>query len=348
MEYKGNYNLFNNSKIKTYPLKQRKSKVSITDFLDCKKLRNSKINFPSEDIEKIALSVVKAYKSGNPVIVMAGAHLVKNGLSPIIIDLMERGIITLFATNVASAIHGFELALTGESSENVRDGLKKGEFGMAFETGVYLNQALIKGNNMKLGFGESMGRLFIDSSFRKNVIYSSLKNNKKNRNYHMPYDGFKYVENCIFAQALKLNIPVTVHASMGTDIIDQHSNFDGAAKGATSARDFLIFVKEVTKLTKGGVVLNISSAVMGPEVLLKAVSMAANTGKAPRGIVTGDFDLRPCAADDKHEGRYHYYFRDQKSVVKRIPEVYSGKGYYVEGDQKITLPSLYQYILKLL
>ncbi|MBU0951824.1 MAG: hypothetical protein KKH91_03220 [Elusimicrobia bacterium] len=347
MEYKGKFKIFNNSQIKTYPLKQRKSKVSVGLFVDCKKLENSEIIQPLKEIENIANAVVAARKNKKPIIVITGAHLVKNGLSPIIVDLMKRNIITLFATNVASAIHSFELSLIGESSENVRDGLKKGEFGMAFETGMYINQALIKGNSMKLGFGETMGRLFTDSVFRKSVINAGVKGNKY-RGYYMPLNGFKYEENCIFAQAIKLNIPVTVHASIGTDIVDQHCNFDGAAKGATSARDFLIFVNEVTKLTQGGVILNISSAVMGPEVLLKAVSMAANVGKAPKNIVTGDFDLRPYGNEDKNEGRYHYYFRDQKSIVKRIPEVYSGKGYYIEGDQKETIPSLYQYILKLL
>ncbi len=147
------------------------------------------------------------------------------------------------------------------------------------------------------------------------------------------------------ATAFSENVPFTVHAGIGMDIIDQHCNFDGEAKGGTSGRDFLIFTDIITNLTKGGVVLNVGTAVMGPEVLLKAVSMAANVGKAPDSIVAADFDIRPFVFDDqaRDESKYYYYMRDQKSVATRIPKVFGGKGFYFEGDHAKTLATVYQY-----
>ncbi|OGS22651.1 MAG: hypothetical protein A2252_03470 [Elusimicrobia bacterium RIFOXYA2_FULL_39_19] len=345
MKYKGIFKTFDNSKIRTYPLNKRKSKVSLEFAVDCKHLAKQKITHPNKDIEKIALGVIKARKQNKPVIIMSGAHLVKNGLSPIIVDLMEKRLITLFATNVASSIHSFELSLIGQSSENVAKGLPKGEFGMAFETGMYLNQTLIEGLKAGIGFGESMGRLYGDKKFRKKVIDNALKNEKNTDNYYKPYGAFRFADSCIFAKAFELKIPVTVHASLGTDIIDQHRNFNGRAKGETSGKDFLIFANEITKLTHGGVIINIGSAVMGPEVLLKAVSMAANTGKVPNKIITADFDLRPFGNNAADEKKYPYYFRDQKSIVNRIPESYHGTGYYIQGNQKETVPSFYKYII---
>ncbi len=135
---------------------------------------------------------------------------------------------------------------------------------------------------------------------------------------------------------------------IGTDITDQHANFDGEAKGATSARDFLIYTDETSRLQGGGVVLNVGTAVMGPEVLLKAVSMVTNQGHPPTGIVTGDFDIRPFAFDDsvKDEGQYYYYFRDQKTIATRLPRVFQGAGYYVEGEQVHTVPPFYQLLMR--
>jgi hypothetical protein len=142
-------------------------------------------------------------------------------------------------------------------------------------------------------------------------------------------------------------VPFTVHAGIGTDVIDQHPTFDGQAKGGCSGRDFLLYTQAVTNLCAGGIVLNIGSAVTGPEVLLKAVSMAANVGKAPRDILTVDFDLRrydPGQMTD--EAAQGYYFRDQKSIVTRIPQAFGGRGLYIQGDQRVTFPSLYREILR--
>ena len=152
----------------------------------------------------------------------------------------------------------------------------------------------------------------------------------------------------VLAACYRSAVPFTVHAGIGTDVIDQHQSFDGQAKGGCSGRDFLIYANEVSKLTAGGIVLNIGSAVTGPEVLLKAVSMAANVGTVPRDILTVDFDLRrydPGQMTD--EAAQGYYFRDQKSIVTRIPQAFSGRGLYIQGDQKTIFPALYREIIKL-
>jgi len=342
------YECFDTNPIKTYPLRKRSNKVSLEGFVDCEKLRNSPIVYSSENLEALAEATVDAYRKGCPVLVISGAHPIKNGLSPIIIDLMERGIVTFYATNGAGSIHAFELALTGASSEDVRSALPIGEFGMAFETGAYLNFAIREGDKRGMGYGEAMGRLYEDAGFRKTVLDAVFAVHKDTGEYIKPYGGFKYAHSCIFARAFRLRIPTTVHAMMGTDIIDQHPSFNGCAKGGTSGRDFLIFVQEIAKFNNGGVLLNIGSAVMGPEVTLKAVSMAANIGKPPKGIVIADFDIRPFVFDDeaRDESQYYYYLRDQKSIATRIPKVFGGQGYYIEADHADSIPAFYQYIMR--
>jgi hypothetical protein len=355
MEYRGGFRPFNASAIRTYPLRERSNKVGVEQFVDCAQLRQLEVECPDpkglglrEKLTSLAHAVAEAHRAGRPVILQTGAHSIKNGLSPIWIDLMERGAVTLAATNFAAAIHAFELALTGASSESVDRALPKGEFGMAFETGTYLNHAIREGHHRAWGLGESIGRLYTDDTFRRCVIEAALEGIEDTAQYHTPYDGFPYASTCLFARATELGVPVTVHAMIGTDITDQHPSFDGEAKGGTSACDFLIYTEEVGRLTGGGVVLNVGTAVMGPEVLLKAVSMVTNQGRAPQGLVTGDFDIRPFAFDDtaKDEGQYYYYLRDQKSIATRLPRVFGGTGYYLEGDQRDTVPAFYQLLMR--
>jgi hypothetical protein len=355
MRYRGSFPLFDNSGIRTYPLRRRDSKVDVTGFVDCEKLRRSDIRLEDPKglglrgkLESLAEAVLDAHSRGYPTILLSGAHSIKNGLSPIWTDLMGRGLITLFATNMAAAIHAFELALTGASSESVDDVIAKGEFGMAFETGVYLNQAIAEGHRRAWGLGESICHLFVDAEFRRCVLDAALEGIPDRRPYYVPYDGFPYAASCVFARAHESGVPVTVHAMIGTDITDQHVNFDGEAKGGTSARDFLIYCEEVGKLTRGGVVLNVGSAVMGPEVLLKAVSMVVNQGRAPKGIVTANFDIRPHVFDEKvrDEGKYYYYLRDQKTIAHRLPREFGGVGFYIEGDQVETVPAFYQLLMR--
>jgi hypothetical protein len=355
MEYRGSFRLFDPSRIQTYPLRARSNKVGMEQFVDCAQLRRSEVTVADprclglrEKLASLTHAVAEAHRARRPVILQTGAHSIKNGLSPIWIDLMERGILTLVAANFAAAIHSFELALTGASSESVDQALPKGEFGMAFETGAYLNQAMIEGHRRAWGLGESIGRLFSDDAFRRCVLAAALEGVADAAQYYAPYGGFPYASTCLFARATELGVPVTVPAMIGTDITDQHPSFDGEAKGGTSARDFLIYTEELGRLTHGGVVLNVGTAVMGPEVLLKAVSMVTNQGRPPWGIVTGDFDIRPFAFDDtvKDEGQYYYYLRDQKTIATRLPRVFGGTGYYIEGEQTHTVPAFYQLLMR--
>jgi hypothetical protein len=340
MEYKGNYGIFNPAKISTYPLSTRTNKVKLENLVmpGAAKAGNYVVPEPQMAmVTKIAEHVIQACRQNQPVIVFSGAHLIKNGLGPLIADLVNRSIITLFAGNGATAIHDFELAMVGETSEYVPQALEKGQFGMAYEF-AHINNVLQYGNKLKLGYGESLGRMICEETFRNNVIGRG----------DLPL-RFLHSEVSILATCYKKNIPCTIHVGIGTDVIDQHSSFDGQAKGGCSGRDFLIYTNEVAKLINGGVILNIGSAVTGPEVLLKAVSMAANVGLVPKGIITADFDLRVHnAAEMSNESASCYYFRDQKSVLTRIPEAFGGQGYYVQGNQKVTVPLLYKKIIEML
>ena len=340
MEYSGRYGIFDPAKINTYPLSTRTNKVKLENLVMPGPAKVSNYSVPEPlraMVDEIARLIIQARRQNKPVIVFSGAHLIKNGLGPLVADMVNRKIITLFAGNGATAIHDFELAMIGQTSEYVPQALEKGQFGMAYEF-AYINNALQYGNKLKLGYGESLGRMICEESFRDNVIGrqdSPLR--------------FSHPEVSVLAACYKNNIPCTIHAGIGTDVIDQHASFDGAAKGGCSGRDFLIYTNEVTKLTKGGVVLNIGSAVTGPEVLLKAVSMAANAGFVPSDIITADFDLRVHNYGEMNdESASCYYFRDQKSVVTRIPEVFGGRGYYVQGNQKVTVPLLYKRIIEML
>lgn len=366
MEYDGSYGLFDLSRVKTYPLRVRSNKVELDGLTDVAALRKADVRPASQPwfrnglpgggpdqsagLQELARYIVECYRQGRPVVVLSGAHPIKNGEIAIVVDLIERGIVTLYSTNGAGTIHSFELALTGASSESVRDALPKGEFGMAFETGAYLNYAIEIGWENGWGLGEAMGRLYCDSEFRKAVIDRTFERHEDTGEYYKPYDGFPYADSCVFAAAYRAGIPVCVHASLGTDIIDQHASFNPTAKGWASGADFLVFAEEMCKFTGGGVILNIGTAIMGPEVVLKAVSMAANVGCTPSGLWTGDFDVRPFAFDDevRDESQAYYYLRDQKSIATRIPKVFGGQGFYFEGMHAETLPPLYQYIIRAL
>lgn len=341
MEYEGRYKAFDSSVIETYPLEGRSNKVRLDDLVFPGGLESLKLDVPesvARDIQAVAEAIVKARRDKKPVILFTGAHLIKNGMGPLLADLVERRFVTLVAGNAATTIHDFELALIGQTSENVPAALGEGRFGMAYEF-AYINLALSVGNQQKLGYGETLGRMICDEAFRKQVLSLAAA--------RQPAVKFTHPETSVLAACYRHEIPFTVHVGIGTDVIDQHPSFDGQAKGGCSGRDFLIYTHEITKLTEGGVVLNIGSAVTGPEVLLKAVSMAANAGAVPHDIFTVDFDLRchdPGQMID--EAAQGYYYRDQKSVVTRIPQAFHGQGRYVQGDQRTTFPLLYQAILK--
>lgn len=339
MDYKGKYKFFDAGNIKTYPLHQRINKVKLEDLIlpDSEFRIYEPDSLVAQEIEKIAFEIVQAYRHQKPVIVFSGAHLVKNGLGPLIVDLINRGIITLFAGNGATAIHDFELALIGETSEYVPAALEKGQFGMAYEF-AYINTALKIGNLKHLGYGESLGRMICDRDFCDLVLKEVAVPGSPGQ--------FLYPQTSILSACFKNHIPCTIHAGIGTDVSDQHPSFDGEAKGGCSGRDFLIFTEEIKKLTSGGIILNIGSAVTGPEVLLKAISMVSNTGAVPHNVITADFDIRSRHPEEmKDESKEGYYYRDQKSIVTRIPQAFNGYGYYIMGNQLDTIPLLYARII---
>lgn len=343
MEYKGRYDIFDPRQIVTYPVSERPNKVKSSDLLDPEKVKEMSFDVPKEVEDKIALlagEIVSAKEKNRPVIFFTGAHLIKNGLGLLLGDLVKHDLLSLVAGNAATSIHDFELGLIGETSEYVPQALEKGQFGMAFEFN-YINAALILGNKYKLGYGESVGKMILDEAFRNEVTnFLELGNS--------PIE-FMHPELSVQAICYEKNIPVTIHAGIGTDVLDQHVYFDGQAKGGCSGRDFLIYTHEISKLTEGGIVLNIGSAVTGPEVFLKAASMAGNIGRVPDNIITANFDLRPYnPANFTNENAVGYYYRDQKSIVTRVPQAYGGKGFYIGGNQKQTFPILYKKLIELL
>lgn len=340
MEYKGKHPIFDQTNIHTYPLAGRENKVH-WEKLHTPQVVLAGAAAPPDvvaAVTPVALAIKHARANGWPVVLFSGAHVLKNGFGPLIIDWMERGILTLYAVNTAGTIHDFELALIGETSEYVPNVLGRGEFGMAYEF-AYINEAIKEGNRRKLGYGESLGHMITDTEFCNTVIQRVWRPGAPRE--------FAHPEVSVLTASARTGIPMTVHALIGGDVIDQHPSFDGEAKGGTSGRDFLIFAAHVRSFKQGGVLVNMGSAVIGPEVFLKSISMVSNVGDAPSSnLVTADFDIRPqhpeAMANERH---FAYYFRDQKSVVTRIPQAFGGQGYYVQGDQLVTLPELYRQVV---
>ena len=248
-------------------------------------------------------------------------HIIKRGLSPLVIDLLKRGVITHLASNGAATIHDFEIAFQGHTSEDVVKSLEDGSFGMAEETGLLMNEAIQRGANDGLGIGEALGRLIADDP------------------------RFTYRENSVLYIAYKLGIPYTVHVALGTDIIHQHPKADFAAIGWASGQDFKIFSRAVCGL-EGGVFCNFGSSVIGPEVFLKAVSIARNLGNTVKVFTTANFDLVPLGDYRKPVGddEPDYYYRPRKNIVNR-PVLLGGRGYHITGDHRDTLPNLYHQII---
>ena len=232
---------------------------------------------------------------------MMGAHLIKVGLSPILIDLMERGIVAAVAMNGAGIVHDCELALWGITSENVAENIKDGSFGMAKETADFINGAIKKGMVSKTGLGEILGVELLDAEAPNKPL-------------------------SLLARGYELGVPVTVHVGMGTDIIHQHPSADGAAIGELSLRDFRIFTSQVSQLGEGGVILNVGSAVLLPEVFVKALNLARNLGHRVVNFTAANFDM------------YRHY-RPQVNVLGR-PLRGGGKGFDFSGHHEIMIPLL--------
>lgn len=249
-------------KIKTFPIENRKCKVSIDDIVPI----DAKIeNIINDDFDELVKRIALAYKNNKKVIFMIGGHVIKTGMSLYIIELMKKGIISHIAMNGSCSIHDFELAFIGKTSEDVSESLDCGEWGMVEETGHHLNQAIIEAAKNNQGYGYAVGKK-IDEL------------NCKYKNYS------------IFWNAWKLDIPISVHVAIGTDTIHHHPECDGAALGKTSYNDFRLLTDAVSKL-EGGAAINIGSAVILPEVFSKALNTARNLGFNVKNITTANFDF---------------------------------------------------------
>src|SRR3989304_4290688 len=296
------------SKLKTYSIKTRKSNVTVNDFAKpftqdsaFKDFLNSLPNIlAAQNLKEVAAAVVKAHSSKRTVAIGIGAHVIKVGLSPVIIDLMEMGIINAVAMNGACIVHDFEIAYAGMTSEDVDAEIGKGSFGMAKETGELLNSAIKKGVKKGWGIGKSVGEFI---------------NNSK----------YPHKDLSILAAGARLNIPVTVHVALGTDIIHIHPQMDGKATGEGSLRDFKLFAGVVSTL-EGGIYLNIGSAVLLPEVFLKALTLVRNLGYKVKNFTTVNMD-------------FIQHYRSLTNVVRR-PTKEGGKGYTLTGHHEIMVPLL--------
>ncbi|MCK4919806.1 MAG: hypothetical protein KAS71_02095 [Bacteroidales bacterium] len=223
MKYKGRYNIFDAEQIVTYPVCERPNKVKLNDLIDPGQINKMNLEVPQEVEDKIILlakEILSARENNRPVIFFTGAHLVKNGLSRLLGNLTKKNLFTIVSGNAATSIHDFELGLIGETSEYVPQALEKGQFGMAFEFN-YINAALSLGNKHKLGYGESIGKMICDDSFRKEAIKILGPENSE--------INFKYPELSVQAICYETKIPMTIHAGIGTDVTDQHFYFDGEA-----------------------------------------------------------------------------------------------------------------------
>jgi deoxyhypusine synthase len=299
------------SKIKTISIKDRKSKVNIPDFAKVFNVLSGTFDdfvnslpdiLMSKDLKEFASRVAQAYSKKRSVVLMMGAHSIKVGLNPILIELIQKNIISSISLNGAGAIHDSELALWGMTSEDVAENLANGTFGMSKETAAFINETLAENkNNSDVGYGEALGKKLIEC-------------NAPNSNISL------------LAQAYKNNIPVTVHVGIGTDIIYQHPNMDAAAAGELSYRDFKILSNILINLGDGGIVISIGSAVILPEVFLKALTVVRNIGHNAYNFFTANFDMLQ-------------QYRPRVNIVQR-PTQNNGKGYYFTGHHEIMIPLL--------
>ncbi len=302
------------SKIKTIPLNVRKCKVSISDFAKTAKKGESFKTFydslprilVAQNLKALVRDVAAAYKKNKMIIIMMGAHVIKCGVSPLIIDLMKRGVVKAVALNGAGVIHDTEIAMIGRTSEDVGEGILDGSFGMAKETASFINQAINSGFNEGIGIGEAVGA---------NIVKSKL-----------PHRNLS-----ILANAYELNLSVTAHVAIGTDIIHQHPSASGVAIGEGSLIDFRNFIYSVSQL-EAGVLINLGSAVILPEVFLKAITVARNLGNKVDTLTTANFDMIS-------------QYRPYQNILCR-PTSKGGKGYNIIGHHEIMIPLLYRSIIE--
>jgi len=294
------------SRVKTYPLSKRKSKVSTTDFAKTWQKGSSFKDFldslpgvlAGSDIKAVISAIATAFREKKTIVFAMGAHVIKVGLNPVVIDLMERGIVTAVAMNGAGIIHDLELAMAGQTSEDVAISIRNGTFGMAQDTCAFLNDAINQTLQKSTGLGEAVGLSIIE----KNLPFS---------------------DKSILAAGARLGLPVTVHVAIGTDTIHMHPGFDPEATGAATHRDFRTFASIIATLEKG-VYLNVGSAVILPEVFLKAVTLVRNLGHNLENFTTINMD-------------FIRHYRPMTNVVNR-PTAEGGRGFHLTGHHEIMLP----------
>ena len=307
--------MINLKKVKRYSIKARFSKVNKGDFaLKPVKARSFSDFWDSlpnilkaKDLRAVSSDIVLARKKNKGVILMAGAHVIKCGLNPVLIELLERKIITCICLNGAGIIHDFEIAYQGKTSEDVAANLKDGKFGMGKETADFLNSAVKHG--VKAGFG--LGYAVANKMATAALAHKDLS---------LIYNAYIH------------KVPVCVFVGIGTDIIHQHPSFDAASAGVGALRDFHILVENIRSLNQGGVALNFGSAVLLPEVFLKALNLARNLGNKVCDFTSANFDML-------------YQYRAAQNVVSR-PTASGGKGYYIIGHHEIMLPLLAQSVIE--
>jgi hypothetical protein len=300
------------SGVETYPLASRPSKVTVRDFArpltddearEAGALLDSLPHILAADtLRSVTGAIVEAKSKSRAIIWGVGGHVIKTGLTPILIDLARRGFVSAIAMNGSGVIHDFEIAVAGWTSEDVDAALGSGAFGMAEETGRLINEAIRRGAAEDCGIGESIGRALVEASPQ-------------------------YADYSILHAAYLLKIPVTVHVTVGTDIIHIHPHADGAAIGAATYRDFLLFASLVKELDGGGVYLNVGSAVTLPEVFLKAVTVVRNLGHSLQDFTTANFD-------------FIQHYRPITNVVRRPVAGGAGRGHSVIGHHELMIPLL--------
>jgi hypothetical protein len=302
--------------VHTYPLASRKSKVSVQDFAKPPGANSSLTKFldslpnilAAEDLRDLLGAIHTARKQRRPILWGIGGHVIKVGLGPVLIDLMKRGFVSGIAMNGAALIHDFEIALAGNTSEDVEAGIGEGQFGMAAETGQYINEIAKLSHRIRIGYGEAAGQ-YLSSG----II------------------DVKHADFSVLVAAYKHRIPVTIHLAIGTDIPHMHPAANGAALGDATHHDFRLFCALVQQMHPGGVYLNWGSAVLLPEIFLKAVSVVRNLGVPLRPITTANFD-------------FIQHYRPMQNVVKRptaSPRGSSGpesRGYAITGHHELLLP----------
>jgi deoxyhypusine synthase len=286
--------------IKTYPIALRKNKFRMNDMIS---IANA-ISFKSDELKQLSQQIRNAKALGSPIIFMLGGAVIKEGCSHLIIDLMRNGFVTHCAMNGSVSIHDFEIAMIGQTSEDVQGGLTDGSFGMAEETGALMNLAINQGFKAGIGYGRSIAELIEEQSFL-------------------------YKESSIIFQAYSMKITTTVHVAIGGDVIHQHPACNGAALGATSYEDFKLLTDAMTKIDHG-VIVNIGSAVIMPEVFLKALTIARNCGFRHNNFTVGNLDFL-----DMYRPR---------TRVCEWPRSLGAQAYNIQGRHNQTIPQLHNYL----